>query len=1398
MSRLCLYLLGPPRIERDGVSIRVDTRKAIALMAYLAVTKENHRRAALVNLLWPEYDRTRGRAALRRTLSALRKALGDPSADSLRKTQGRLLRQGSLRPRSGRAGQVPSKESSQTRRASWLDVDREHIGLHLGVDPVTTPERAFWLDVDQFHTLLAQCGTHGHPPSEVCPACTAPLTDAVALYRDDFMSGFGLRDSINYDDWQFYQADALRRELIGALSSLTRGYSTRDEFGSAIRYARRWLALDRLDEEAHRQLMQLYAWSGQRSAALRQYQECVRVLESQLGASPQAAVIELHKAILAGRIPPPPSPLVRPVRTARDASAPSRAALASSTAEPGPPVLEGEEKRIVTALFAEASLPLDEELAIGVEDEAGLLDRTFWAMEQVLAGYGARVSRTLGRGLLALFGTEETHENDPELAIRAALDMRKAASDLGLGLAAGIHTGEAYLRWTEREGRRDFAPIGAVVDRAIRLAGGAQVGQILAGEPTYRLTRRAFAFTPIPPDPARDSDPARVYRVDRLLARPEKARGIEGLRAELVGREGELARLGQVLECVYGGSGQMVSLIGEAGVGKSRLVAEVRTHGLTCVGDGHEPLWLEGRCLELGTATSYAPFIDMLREYFAWPARADERSRRERILSSLQQMVDRGDLADDRLEEVGSLLSWLLSVRTEGEGQGYIANETPEHIRHRTFLALRDFVLALTRRQPVVLAFEDLHWADSLSLDLISLLMEALTQGPLLLLCVYRPERGHKCWHLGTIAAQKCRGRYTELYLHELDPHQSHQLVESLLTSEALPHAVKDVLLDRSQGNPFFIEEMVRSLIDSGSVYREGGVWYGRRGIDAAAVPQSVQSVILSRVDHLESDWIHVLQVASAIGRAFRQRVLARAMQADVGLTSALWELQDRALIYEERTVPEVEYSFRHVLTQETIYRSMPQRLRQTIHRRVAEAIEALYADTLQEHCEQLAYHYDSGGQLQEAVVYLLKAGEKAQRSSASQEAVEHLTRALDLVRTLPQSSDRDRKELDVRIALGTALVLTKGHAAPEVESTYARARDLCQEVNEPLQLFQALLGLRRFYYGKGELRTAHELSEQLLDLAQRTADPGLLARAHMMTGETLYRLGEFDAFRVHSEQGAALYDPVQHRSHTFHYGNDTGIGCRFHTAWALWFLGYPSQALAASRAGLARARELSHAFTLAFALYHAGFVHLLRREDEAVRELAGALTQLAAERGFALYSAWGTLLLGWALTAGGQLERGIMQMRNGLTSWRATGAGMGIAVALAFLADAYARGGHAEEGLCALNEALVLAEGQGERCWEAELYRLKGELLLIRGKAADSAEAEAHFHRALAVAREQGARSWELRAATCLCRLWHRQDKIEPVGKLLQRTYSWFTEGHDTADLREAAALIDVLGEDL
>ena len=750
------------------------------------------------------------------------------------------------------------------------------------------------------------------------------------------------------------------------------------------------------------------------------------------------------------------------------------------------------ENRLLTILFSDLTSSVKTTAHLAPEDAAALVNEVLKAMVDAVLEHDGRISRLLGDGMLALFGTPLTHESDPERAILAAMRIRESVRKLGLNVTAGINTGEVYLGAVGGEGHREITAMGAAINLAARLREHAQPGEIVIGEATYHHTRRAFALSPRLVEAKGFPAPVRAYLVERRLERPEKVRGVEGLHAELIGRDEELGKLVSALDEVRSGRGQLVSIIGEAGVGKSRLVADLSQAALADA--ERAPRWFEGRCLDIGMAVSYWPFLDFFRSCFGWRVEDDEAERAARLVTTLSRLVQEGSLSTERYRELVPLIADLLSVEL-GEDWPTVSHASAEQARQQTMLAIRDVVLALARRGGLVLVLDDLHWADSSSLDMVSLLMESLTLAPLLLVCAYRPDPEHRSRHLGTVGARKCADRYTEIRLRELTPRQSRQLIASLLQIEDLSPEMAQLILEKAQGNPFFVEEVVRALIEAGAVYRDDeGAWRARPELGGVAVPESIQGVILSRVDRLQNDSRRVLQSASVIGRVFRRRLLARVANHEADLDQALAELEERALIYEGRVTPEPEYSFQHQLTQETVYRNLLRRQRQGFHRQVAEAIEALYADGLDEFYEQLAYHYDRADDAARAVEYLVKAGQKAATQYANREAVTHFDRALELTTT-------DAAAEPIRLLRGQShLGLFHGREACE---DFEWLLDRAEARGDRRAELEAILGLGQAYYQRG-LDDQHG---QDMALCRATCERGLALARELGDGPRAARI---------------------------------------------------------------------------------------------------------------------------------------------------------------------------------------------------------------------------------------------------------------------------------------------------
>ncbi len=594
-----------------------------------------------------------------------------------------------------------------------------------------------------------------------------------------------------------------------------------------------------------------------------------------------------------------------------------------------------------------------------------------------------------------------------------------------------------------------------------------------------------------------------------------------------------------------------------------------------------------------------------------------------------------------------------------------------------------------------------------------------------------------------------------------------------------VPEAMLQVILARAEGNPLFLEELAYALVEQGGSHRSAGV------------PTTIQAVLASRIDRLPPEAKRLLQMASVIGKD----VAVPRLEAIAGLPPAelqwgLAHLQAAELLYETTRVADRTVTFKHALIREAAYHSLLRSTRQEYHQRIAQGLEERFPGTAETQPELLAHHYTEAGLPVPAVTYWQRAGQQARQRSANPEAIQHLTKGLALLATFPETPARAQQELELQIALGPALMATHGPAAPEVEQTYARARVLCARLGEIPQLFPALRGLCRFYQTRGALPTARELGEQLLRLAQRTAVPTHLLEAHDALGTILLFLGEYTTARTHIEQGIALTDPAVQRTLALRHDAAPGVTCLALAALTLWCLGAPVQALRRSQEVLGLAQALAHPLSLALTQHYAALLHHRRRDAAAVQAQANALLTLATTEGFPLWKGFGTCWHDWALAVQGQGEAGLAQLRQGFAAVLATGQTLARPLCLVLLAEAAGHVGQIAEGLRFLAEALMALEASGRGDLLGEVYRLQGEFLL-RQAIPDTAQAEACFQQALSIARRRQAKSWELRAAMSLSRLWQRQGKREEARQLLADVYSWFTEGFDTADLQEARALL-------
>jgi class 3 adenylate cyclase/predicted ATPase len=1043
--------------------------------------------------------------------------------------------------------------------------------------------------------------------------------------------------------------------------------------------------------------------------------------------------------------------------------------------------LEGERKQ-VTVLFADLKSSMELLADRDPEEARQLLDPVLDRMIAAVHRYEGTVNQVMGDGIMALFGAPIAHEDHAVRACFAALAMQTAIRSYaeevrrGHGIAVqirvGLNSGEVVVRAIGNDLHMDYSAIGQTTHLAARMEQLATPGSILLTAETLRLVEGLVQVTVLGPVPVKGlAAPVEVFELigaesTRRRSQGAAARGL----TRFVGRQHELETLRQALEQAEAGHGQVVAVIGEPGVGKTRLFYEFtrspRTHGW---------LLLESNAVSYGKATPYLPMRDLLKAYFQIDERDEGRKIREKVTGKLVTL----DTA------LGTTLpAFLELLDVPAEDPHWKALDPPQR-RQRTLQAVKHLLPRESQVQPVLLVFESLHWIDAETQALLDSLVESLPTARLLLLVNYRPEYQHSWGN---------RTYYTQLRLDPLPRDSAQELLDALLGDDIELAPLKQRLIDRTEGNPFFLEESVQTLFETEALIGERGAYRLGKALPTIQVPATVQAVLAARIDRLMPEDKRLLQAAAVIGTDVPYTLLhSLAAVPEEDLRHGLSRLQGAEFLYEMRLFPDLAYTFKHALTYEVAYNSLLIERRQGLHERVAQAIEALFHDRIEEHYSELAHHYSCSGNTAKAVAYCQRAGQQAVRRSAFAEAITILTTGLEVLKALPYTPERTRQELDLQTSLGPALMATQGITSPEVEQTYTRARELCRQVGETPQLFPVLGGLRAFYEVRGELQIALELGEQLLSLAQHAHDPAHLLEAHMGLGSTLFWLGEMIPARAQLEQGITLDDAQPRRAAVLsNQSDDPGVTCRRYAAWTLWWLGYPDQALQQSLEARTLAQELSHPYSMASALYNAAVLHCLRREAQIAQRQAEAVVELSREQGFAQRLATGTILRGWALAEQGQRDEGMAQMRQGLDAYRATGAELLRPLVLALLAEGHQVGGQAKEGLMALDEALAMVHKTGALFYEAELYRLRGELLLKQ--TAVRSDAEACFRQALDIARRRGANALELRAAMSLSRLWQQQGKRDAARELLAPIYGWFTEGFDTVDLQEAKALLGEL----
>ncbi len=1042
--------------------------------------------------------------------------------------------------------------------------------------------------------------------------------------------------------------------------------------------------------------------------------------------------------------------------------------------------IEGERK-FVTVLFADVANYTSISENLDPEEVHQIMDGCFKILMDEIHKYEGTINQFTGDGVMALFGAPVAHEDHAQRGCHAALSIQKAIEGYGekikgqhgaeFRMRIGLNSGSVVVGSIGDDLRMDYTAVGDTTNLAHRMQDMANPGSVLVSGHTHRLSRDFFQFTSLGRVEVKGKEePQEAYE---LIRPTEVETRIEAAVAKgltrFVGRSKEIEALREAFEKAQSGSGQVIGVVGEAGVGKSRLLLELRV-----TLPEEEYSFLEGRCLHYGGSMPYLPILDVLKAYFDIEEE-DREATKKKVREKLRELEDNAAIVPAALCEVLSL---------EVEDEQYLQLD-PQKRRERTFEAIRDLLIRESQRKPLILAVEDLHWIDKTTEEFLDYLIGFLPTARILLILLYRPEYTHT-WG--------SKSYYGKIGLGQLSVQTSAELIQAILEGGDVAPEIAGLVLGRAGGNPLFVEELTHNLIENGSIQKKNHQFVLTRKPSDIEVPDTIQGIIAARMDRIEENLKRIIQVASVIGREFAYRILQTITGMREDLKSSLLNLQGLEFIYEKQLFPELEYIFKHALTQEVAYNSLLLKRRKEIHEKIGQAIEDLYSERLEEYYELLAHHYGSSANTPKAVKYLHLAGKQAVKRSAYEEAIDQLSRAVELVRTLPETREHKELELPLQMILGQAFVATQGFPSVEADHAYVRARDLTEQLNDTSQLFDALNELRVIQLTRAEHDKSRCLAEELLRLARETGNPRQLQTAMVAMAVTLYWRGEFSQGLEHAEEGLRLYDPEKHRGHEYLQASaNAGVWALFYLGWTLVSLGYPDQAIARAREALALAQELSHPFSEATALFSLGRVHLERGDSQASLKMADALIALSDEHGFRFYLGWGTLHRFQALTEERQLLDGIAKIRSVFKGLRAMGGVMQSSWVLAKLAWAHSRAGQVEEGLAVVAEAMEFVTKTGERHAEAELHRVKGELLLARTPA-DQAVAEESFRNALEIARTQSAKFWELCAATSLARLWQQQGLKDQGRELLAPIHEWFTEGFDTPAVKEAKALLDEL----
>lgn len=1206
-------------------------------------------------------------------------------------------------------------------------------------------------------------------------------TRAIDLYRGDLLDGFQSDTSV-FDEWMATTRERLRRQVIDTVTRVLAHHESSGNAARAVMLAGRLVALDPLHEEAHRGLMRAFNRLGRPALALKQYRTLRHALRRELGVSPEPAT-EI---------------LVRKIAEARrsgscDAADPATASLAGdaevfeSDSHPTPhdgsprqdddrhPALlsHAAERRQLTVLSCE--LVEFNELAarLDPEDLWEIVQTYEAACTRCIARFDGTLHQRRGDSTIAFFGFPVAHEDECRRAIHAGLAIVEAVSRLNYSAAGALTARVGIAAGMVVVSSMDKGVIGAAVNLADQLQAVAPPGSVLVSEAVRRLAGGVFDYwdlgelslrgigIPVHVQEVRGADHGSGSRFEAATL---------GRLTPLVGREQELGLLLDRWALAREGDGQVVLLSGEPGIGKSRILTtlpeRLEVQGVQA---------LRFQCSPYHVNSALWPSIDNFERTLQFVCDESPDARLDKLEALVVGHYHR-PISDVRY--IASLLSIPSAAR-----YGEIA-ATPQKQKDETFRVLVDLTEAAARRQPSVVLFEDIQWADPTTLEVLDLLIDRVRSFPLLIVLTHRPEFQSR-W--GT------HGHVTNLSLSKLTRLQSRALVCGVASGKSLPEDLLNQIVGKTDGIPLFVEELTKSVLESGHLILVGDRYESARTQQDFSIPATLRDSLVARLDRL-GPVKEIAQIGAVIGREFRYELIAEVVALPPSsLAGGLQRLVDAGLVFRRRTSPNATYVFKHALLQDAAYDSLLKSRRQELHASVAKAIEERLPDMRDTEPELLAHHLTAAGLAAAAIPFWRQAAANAMERVALLDAQAHCDHGIGLLAAIVDPRDRARQELSLQLILGQSSALSKGWSAPEPGRAFSRARALCEHVGDAPEVFPALWGVWAFLDVAGRMSEAHSVALEFLAHAQRMGDRAAQCEGHRIVGEMAYRLGDQTRARFHLERGIDIYDAVAHRGNVTLYGQDSGLTNLVYLAWVLWLLGYPDQARRAQQRAIDMAASGGQPFGVAWAHVFDAYLQTNLRNWPAADVAASIVVTVCSEHGFGFWHAFGSCYLGLARLHGPADTADGDAVLKQIDILRSFGSGVSLTAIHAAFADGLLALGRIDEGLQQVAAGLDMVAKTGECFAEAELYQLRGALLLPRSPAA-APEAESCLIHALEIACRHHIKSVELRTATQLARLRMHQGRSDEACQLLAPAYGWFTEGFDTADLVQAKALLDEL----